>query len=129
MKILQERKFPFSRVSSAEVQSVIDAARDVYGLDIGTTNAPGELDDTKENLLVKLDWIINENHRLAFKYNTNEDNNPILPDYDSDEYSLSSHWYVNHFETETYAINLYSDWSDSFNTELRLSTSQFDKTQ
>ncbi len=114
-------------VDSADIQEVINIARDVYGIDIGTATAPGELDITKENLLVKLDWLINDNHRLAFTYNTNEDNNPQLPDFGGNRASLSSHWYTNNFQKDSYALNLYSDWSPNFTTELRVSHSSFDK--
>jgi len=113
-------------VPDGVVQSVIDAARDTYGIDIGTLNVP-VLNETKENILLKIDWLINENHRASFKYNTNEDVSPRLPNTARDERSTSTNWYANFFENDTYAFNFYSDWSDSFNTELRLSTSQYDK--
>ncbi len=113
-------------VPDSVVQSVIDAARDTYGIDIGTFNVP-VLDETKENILLKVDWLINENHRASFKYNTNEDVSPRIPGTFRSGRSTSSHWYANNYQTDTYAFNLYSDWSDNFNTELRVSTSQYDK--
>lgn len=116
-----------SNVTDATVQSVIDAARDTYGIDIGSMNGPGELEDTKENILLKVDWIINEDHRASIKYNTNEDNNPRINNFWSSGRSLSSNWHINNYKTDTFAVNLYSDWSDNFNTELRVSTSQYDK--
>ena len=114
-------------VSDATVQSVIDAAQSVYGIDIGSLNVPGSLEDTKENLLVKIDWVINEDHRASVKYNTNEDNNPRLPGIFNGGRSLSSHWYSNFYESDTLAFNLYSDWNDNFSTEVRISTSEYDK--
>ncbi len=116
-----------SGVPDSVVQSVSDAARDVYGIDIGSFASVGELDQTKQNLLLKIDWLINDNHRASLKYNTNEDNSPRLNNIRSNRRSFDSNWYTNHYETETYAFNLYSDWSDNFNTELRVSTSQYDK--
>ncbi len=113
-------------VPDSVVQSVADAARDVYGIDIGTFNVP-TLDETKENILLKVDWLINENHRASFKYNTNEDVSPRIPGTFRTGRSASSNWYANFYQNDTYAFNLYSDWSDSFNTELRVSTSQYDK--
>ncbi len=114
-------------VSDANLQEIASIARDVYGIDIGNSTAPGELDLTKENLLVKLDWLINDNHRLAFTYNTNEDNDPRLPNYGGGDASFSSHWYVNNFQKDSYAFNFYSDWSDNFSTEIRVSRTEFDK--
>lgn len=115
-----------TNVPDSVVQSVIDAARDTYGIDIGSFNVP-TLDETKENILLKVDWLINENHRASFKYNTNEDESPRISNTFSSGRSTSTNWYANFYETETYALNFYSDWSDNFNTELRVSTSQYDK--
>ncbi|MCF6317765.1 MAG: carboxypeptidase regulatory-like domain-containing protein [Proteobacteria bacterium] len=117
---------PSTSVPDSVVQSVIDAARDTYGLDIGTFNVPA-LNETKENILLKVDWLINENHRASFKYNTNEDVSPSIRGTFRDARSTSTNWFANLFENDTYALNLYSDWSDNFNTELRVSTSQFNK--
>jgi hypothetical protein len=114
-------------VTDAAVQSVIDAARDVYGLDIGSLAKPTGLEQTKENLLLKIDWNINDNHRASFKYNTNEDVSPIIAGYFRTGRSTSSNWYANNYQTDTLAFNIYSDWSDNFNTEMRYSTSQYDK--
>lgn len=116
-----------SNVTDASVQSVIDAASSAYGIDIGSLSLPGSLDDTKENLLLKVDWVINEDHRMSLKYNTNEDNNPRLPGIFSSGRSVSSHWYTNNYQSDTFAVNLYSDWNENFSTELRVSTSEFDK--
>jgi hypothetical protein len=114
-------------VSQQDIQSVIDAAGDVYGItNLGASSLPNELDVTKENLLVKLDWQINEDHRLAFTYNTNEDNQPSVFSR-SNIFTFGSSWFINNFKNDTYALNLYSDWNENFNTELRLSTAQFDK--
>jgi hypothetical protein len=114
-------------VDDSVVQSVIDAASSTYGIDIGSLSVPSSLEDTKENLLVKVDWVINEDHRLSVKYNTNEDNNPRLPGIFNGGRSLSSHWYSNFYESDTLALNLYSDWNENFSTELRVSSSQYDK--
>lgn len=115
-----------SNISLADLQEVIDIASSVYGFDAGSTTPTG-FEDTKENLLVKLDWIINDNHRVAFTYNTNEDNEAIIPNLGGNRASLSSRWYKNNFQKDAYALNLYSDWSPNFTTELRLSRSDFEK--
>ncbi len=116
-----------SFVDDSVIQSVVDAARDTYGIDIGSIASPTELEDTKENILLKIDWLINENHRASFKYNTNEDNDPRINGFGNTRRSTSSHWHVNNYTSDTYAVNLYSDWSDNFNTELRISTSDYQK--
>lgn len=113
-------------VSDADLQEVIDIASSVYGFDAGNTT-PNGLEDTKQNLLLKFDWLINENHRAAFTYNTNEDNQAIIPNFGGSRASLSTRWYKNNFQKDSYSLNVYSDWTPNFTTELRLSRSDFDK--
>ncbi|MFK8011118.1 MAG: hypothetical protein AB8B80_03690, partial [Marinicellaceae bacterium] len=100
-----------------------------YGFDPGLSAEmnPPNLADTKENILLKLDWLINENHRAAFTFNTNEDNAAVIPNNGGRSASLSTRWYENNFQKDSYALNLYSDWSPNFTTELRVSLSDFDK--
>jgi len=116
-----------SGVDTALAQQVADIASSVYGVDAGTFNAPSNLVTEEESIVVKLDWNINDYHRASFKYQNNEDSQPIFPNYGGGEISLSSHWYTNAFENKSYNLNLYSDWTANFSTELRISNSEFDK--
>ena len=115
-----------TNVDPVFLQEVIDIASSVYGFDAGASTI-SNFEDTKENILLKLDWIVNENHRAAFTFNTNEDNQAVIPNNGGSSASLSSRWYNNNFQKDSYALNLYSDWSPNFTTELRLSRSDFDK--
>ena len=116
-----------SGVDTALAQQVADIASSVYGVNAGTFNAPSNLVTEEESIVVKLDWNINDYHRASFKYQNNEDSQPIFPNYGGGEISLSSHWYTNAFENKSYNLNLYSDWTANFSTELRISNSEFDK--
>ncbi len=116
-----------SGVDTALAQQVADIAANVYGVDVGGFNAPSDLVTEEESIVVKLDWNINDYHRASFKYQNNEDAQPIFPNYGGGEISLSSHWYTNNWENKSYNLNLYSDWTANFSTELRISNSEFDK--
>ena len=57
-----------SRTSIADMQRVRDHLKDNYGYETGSyTDFPG--DETNEKLLVRLDWNINDAHKLSMRYN------------------------------------------------------------
>ena len=116
-----------SGIDSAALQAVADVALNSWGINAGAIVPPSDSNVTKENLLVKLDWNINENHRASFRYTTNEDNSPQFRNFGTTRASLGSFWYVNNFKNDSYALNFYSDWTPNFTTEVRLSHSNFHK--
>ncbi len=118
---------PFTGVSDASIQAVADVARNVWGFEPGTSDAPSDAVTTEESVVLKLDWNINDYHRASFKYQNNEDSQPSYEEISNSNASLSSHWYTNDFENESFNINFYSDWTTNFSTEFRYSTSEFDK--
>lgn len=115
-----------SGVDSSEAQQVADVASSVWGMNPGTLSAPGDVVEEEESVLLKLDWNINDYHRASFKYQKNEDVQPRFGN-SSSEVSLSSNWYSNTYENESFNLNLYSDWTSNFSTEFRASSSEFDK--
>jgi len=57
-----------SRTTLSDMQTVSDFVKTKYGYDTGSfTNFPADEGNTK--LLVRLDWNITNNHRLALRYN------------------------------------------------------------
>lgn len=114
-------------IEDAELERIRQISQNVWGFDPGVFDAPGSREETEESIVVKLDWNINDFHRASFKYQNNEDSQPIFPNVGSGEASFSSHWYSNDFENESFNLNLYSDWTANFSTEIRVSSSEFDK--
>ena len=106
-------------VTQAELDEIADISRTIYLYDPGVT--PTSLDHEDEKFLVKLDWNVNENHRLAFTYTFNDGENFTESDSESNEFEFSKHLYERGAELNSYAGTLYSDWTDRFSTELRLS--------
>ena len=57
-----------SRATVADLQNVSDIAKERYGYDTGSFSSfPSDNKNTK--LLARIDWNINNNHRLALRYN------------------------------------------------------------
>jgi len=90
------------------------------GYDIGSLNAPANKTEIEE-YAVKLDWNINENHRAALRYNKMEQNVMRFPGMATGTVSLSSHWYAQPKIYETWMGELFSDWSENFSTEFKVS--------
>lgn len=103
-------------------QAQIDAARaaaTAKGFEIGTFSTAGDL--SVKDTLLKLDWNISDAHRFSVRYNKTDEANPIFPGYSSTTFSLSSRNYITSKTIESTVAQLNSDWSDSFNTELKVS--------
>ena len=76
---------------------------------------------TIEEYAVKLDWNINENHRAALRYNKMKQDVVRFPQVSSSALSLSDFWYTQPTQYETWMGELFSDWSENFSTEFKVS--------
>ena len=106
----------------AQAQSIATG----YGMDIGTDAVPtGTKLDVTDKLL-KLDWNINDDHRLMVRYSKTEQSEPVFPSINSGALSLSSNWYAQEKAIETKVAQLTSDWTSSFATEFKVSQRNYD---
>ena len=116
---------------SGFTQAMFDEIREIainqYNYDPGflPTSFPNE----DEKLLVKLDWEINNNHRATFTYNYNDGFNITESDGDANEFEFSNHLYERGAELHAYTGALFSQWTDNFSTEVRLSYTDLDNRQ
>ncbi|MBL4855901.1 MAG: TonB-dependent receptor [Idiomarina sp.] len=108
-----------SDVTQEQYQEVRDIAQGVYGVDIGNWNTLK--DTTNENLLVKLDWNINYDHRLAFTFNRTEGNNVRGQSNNPDSLALSTNWYDYQQNMDLYRLSWFSDWSADLSSEIYVS--------
>ena len=106
-------------ISSAQLNDVIGIAQG-FGFQPGDLN-PGGLDTEVETWLGRFDWNISDYHRAALRVSTTEQSEAILPGFGSNFFSLSSYWYSQEKEFDNYAFELFSDWTDNFSTEFRIS--------
>ncbi|MBL4680350.1 MAG: TonB-dependent receptor [Pseudomonadales bacterium] len=111
--------------TQAQYDEIFDISQSVYGYTPGEfiTSAPVE----DEKIMMKLDWVINENHRAALVYNFNDGNSIRQADGDSNEFEFSDHYYNQQAEFSSFVTSLNSEWSDNFSTEVRLSSSDFEQ--
>ena len=107
-------------VTQAQIDQIIDISKNTWGFDPGTLALPSLNTDTEE-WAVKLDWNINDNHRADFRYSKSEQSTPFLVGNGSSSLSLSGYDYVRDFNLDTYTLQLFSDWTDNFSTEAKIS--------
>lgn len=113
-------------ITSQMIDEVTQVAQGVYGIDAGTYGALGVNMENKR-YLAKLDWNINDYHRAAFTVQKTEEFLPQPYDNTSTGVILSTRWYDRDNLTENYSMQLFSDWSENFSTEARLSLQTFDQ--
>ena len=114
-------------ITQEELDEIARIASDVYGYDVG--GIPQSMDNEDEKLLIKLDWNIVDGHRAAFTYTYNDGYNIAQSDGDSSEFEFANHLYERGAELNSYVGSLYSDWTDSFSTEVRLGYSELKNRQ
>ncbi|MBV7259016.1 TonB-dependent receptor [Erythrobacter crassostreae] len=108
-------------VTQAQFDRFAQIANDVYGQDIG--GIPTQTAEANVRYFGRLDAVINDSHRLEATYQRLEETN-VEPDFGGDNFGG-----INSFEDEGtisdyYSLRLYSDWSDTVSTELRVSRAE-----
>jgi outer membrane receptor for ferrienterochelin and colicin len=116
-----------SGFTQANFDEILDIARTVYDYDPGGIPSPAPFED--ESLLVRLDWNITNDHRLAVTYNQSEGLNLTESDGDDNEFEYFNHLYNRGSELKSYSGQFFSDWTDNFSTEVRVTYTDVDFTQ
>jgi hypothetical protein len=95
-----------------------------YGFDAGSLSSQPNNTEIEEYAL-KIDWNISENHRAAIRYNKMEQTVARFPGISTANVSLSSYWYDLPKTYESWMGELFSDWSENFSTEFKLSQREY----
>lgn len=104
----------------AEVQRIAQT----YGMDAGEYAVSGA-DTTGEEYGLKIDWNITDSQRFSFRYGTSEQSVAQFPDFFDDTISLDTHAYQRDYSFDTYTAQLFSDWTDNFSTEAKVSYREY----
>lgn len=116
-------------VTQDDLNQIIGIANG-YGLTPGDLNASSNNQDEKAGL-VKLDWNINDSHRLSLRYDQTKSTQPIIQGNFTGSrpaLGLSSYWYTNNRDLKQWVANIYDDWSDTFSTEESISYAKYRST-
>ena len=114
------RSDELDEVDPAFFDTVTNVVQDIYGFNAGGRPSSAAIPETSERLLAKIDWNINDFHRASFTYqNTKETGTSVGAG------EFVSAWYDIPVDLEAYTGQLFSDWSDSFSTTLRINYKEF----
>lgn len=118
------------KVSDADL-ATIEAAAAKWGLQPGIAlfKDPGTTGLALENkrYLGKIDWNIVDGQRLSLTYQKTTENMPKPYDASGNNVAYSSHYYNVDSQTRNVALQLFSDWTDNFSTEMKVSQQKFDQ--
>jgi len=104
-------------VTETQVDRFISILEDEYGFTDHGEYATSDTDED-EKVLIKLDWNINDDHRAVLTYQTAEgdvifDDFPTLAALQSNRYNINE-------KLESTSLQLFSNWTDNFSTEIKL---------
>jgi len=110
-------------LTQEQVNQIISIANG-YGIDAGGLSASNVNLESKRGL-AKIDWNINDMHRLSFSARRTEETEPRITASSSSRLNLSSNWYVIDKKNTSYSLSLYDDWTDVFSTEASIGYNDF----
>lgn len=109
-------------VTQADFDQISEIAQRVYGYDIGGYDTTS--DEQAENLLLKLDWYISDDHRASFTYQDNSGN--TVRDFWGETFpnanwaTSESNRYNMDESLTAYSLQVFSDWTEEFSTEIKI---------
>ena len=114
------------KISKADLDAVVAAAK-AKGLDPGTYDSTLGVELSLKRYLGKIDWNISDSHRASLTYQQTEETLPSPYDQASNFVVFSSRWYTKASKTRNASVQLFSDWTDTFSTEVKLSQQRFEQ--
>jgi hypothetical protein len=125
-KVMEDKNPPsITNFVTADALTRIVNQANALGINPGLATDTVSLKLTDNNILVKLDWNINQDHRFTFRFNTVESARPTFPNYGGRNLSFDSHWYSQEIENTSFIGQLFSNWTNDFSTEISLSRSEY----
>ena len=110
-------------ITDADITAAQNVASSIWGIDIGSADAAAAELKVKD-ALIKLDANIGDNHRASLRWSKTEQDEPLYPSNFTSgglAMSLDSHWYTQAKSIETWVGQFFSDWSENFSTEFKVS--------
>ncbi|WP_213600834.1 TonB-dependent receptor [Pseudoxanthomonas japonensis] len=114
------------KISQADLDAVIAAAR-AQGLEPGTYEGGLGVELSLKRYLGKIDWNISDYHRASLTYQQTEETLPSPYDQGGNYVVFSTRWYTKTSTTKNTSLQLFSDWSDNFSTEFKVSQQKFEQ--
>jgi hypothetical protein len=104
----------------AEAEQIAGILLNQYGRDVGPIVRT--LPQTSERTFVRLDWQINDDHRAEMTYTKLEELNLDPDDMGFDGFTFMDNFEYEGIDQDALSFRVFSNWTDTFSTELRYST-------
>lgn len=98
---------------------------DRYGIDMGGRPSSTSLPEESERIFARIDWNINDNHRLQVNLQQTEE--VVVEGVNA--LTFQSAWYQSPNKLNSYGVQLFSDWTDNLSTRLRVNYTENDRQQ
>ncbi len=108
-----------SFITEEDVNRVAGILSSKYGRDPGTIVRT--LPKNSKRWFVRLDWNINDNHRVEGSYTKLEELAWDEDDYGFGGFTLSDNFELQGTDQKSWSVRLFSTWTDKFSTEVRAS--------
>ncbi|HEX7342155.1 MAG TPA: carboxypeptidase regulatory-like domain-containing protein [Rhodanobacteraceae bacterium] len=111
------------KISPGDLQKIINIANGL-GMHPGNFGSTGVTLKDKR-YLAKIDWNINNNHRVSLSYNLTRENHPVVQGNSSNSIGLSSYDYVQAIKNDNISLQFFDDWNENFSTETKVGYQHF----
>jgi hypothetical protein len=96
-----------------------------YGIDMGGRPSSAALPEESERLFARVDWNINNDHRLQVNFQQTEE--VVVEGVGA--LTFQSAWYQSPNTLDSYGVQLFSDWTDNLSTRLRVNYTENSRQQ
>jgi outer membrane receptor for ferrienterochelin and colicin len=112
---------PITQFTQSEADRAAAAIQNIFGRDVG--GQVSTLPRTSRRFFGRLDWNINDDHRLEGTYTKLDELALTNDDLGSGRgrFTFSDNFYNVGSDSESYSLRLFSNWTDNFSTEVRAS--------
>ena len=103
----------------AEVTEIQNILETTYGQN--TLGIQRLLPEESRRILGRIDWFITDRHRLALSYTRMRELFLETDDFGFVDFAFANNFEFSGSEVESYSARLFSNWTDNFSTEFRIS--------
>lgn len=111
-------------VTEAQFNTVSDLVEQLYGIESGGVTRA--LPESNRRFFGRIDWLISDRHRFEATYQRLDESRLSSDDVSTGNatYAGRNTFLISGTESNYYSARLYSNWTDNFSTEIRLSRAE-----
>ncbi|MFN3932583.1 MAG: carboxypeptidase regulatory-like domain-containing protein [Brevundimonas sp.] len=116
-------------ITEQNVSDFVDLFNNTYATEFEIGEFARSKPVTDEKYTAKLDWNINDNHRLSLTYRNAESGVIQRTNISTSSAGFDSQWYLTGETDTAYAAELNSQWTSDFSTQFRLTYRDYERLQ